>query len=81
MADKTYSFNFLAKLYDSEHLLEVKDLTYIKELSESKSSVTWGAGSLVGGWRTLASFSPSKADGLVTLLVCLESDYEKAIKS
>ena len=44
MADKTYSFNFLAKLYDSEHLLEVKDLTYIKELSESKSSVTWGAG-------------------------------------
>lgn len=80
MADKTYSFNFLAKLYD-EHLLEVKDLTYIKELSESKSSVTWGAGSLVGGWRTLASFSPSKDDGLVTLLVCLESDYEKAIKS
>lgn len=81
MASKAYSFNILSKLYDSERLVEVKDLTYIKELSESKSSVTWGAGSLVGGWRSLASFSPFKGDALPTILVCLESDYEKAIKS
>ena len=79
MADKTYSFNFLAKLYDSEHLLEVKDLTYIKELSESKSSVTWGRSLMDTGWRALANFSPRKIGDKSTVLVCTESDYYNAI--
>lgn len=77
------TFDELVKTYQNkdEIYLEAANRENIKHYLNSKSSSTWGQGTIFNtGWFVLATFSPSKIGNKTRIIVC-KQEYVDNIKT